>query len=483
MAAAVLLGVDVGGTFTDAVARRRRARCITAKAPTTPGRPVRGRAWPPSRAALERGRRATPATSSAFAHGMTVATNALLEGTGARTALVATEGFTDVVELGRQARAGALPPVRRAPGAARAARAPRRRARAHGPRRRAARARRRGRRARSPTRSPRCEPEAVAVCLLHAYRHPEHERALGDALRERLGADVHVSLSHEVVGTFREFERAATTEVDAALSPLLARLPAPRCVDARGEAGLPEPAIMQSSGGLADAEHAAGHAALTVLSGPAGGAAAAALLAERVRRARPRCASTWAARRATSASSRTARVREAAGREVGGRPLALPMVDIHTVGAGGGSIAWRDAGGALRVGPALGGRRARARRATAAAAPSRRSPTPTSSSAASTRERRWPAASTLDAGRRAARGRRARRASSASSPRPAPRASSRVANAEMVRALRVMTVERGVDPRDFALLAFGGAGPLHAARDRRRARHRPRSSCRARPAC
>src|SRR4051794_6048047 len=125
------------------------------------------------------------------------------------------------------------------------------------------------------------EPEAVAVVLLHAYRHPEHERLLGEALRGRLGDDVHVSLSHEVTGTFREFERAATTEVDAALSPLLRRY-LRRLVDGARDEGLPGPSIMQSSGGLADVELAAEHAALTVLSGPAGGAAAAALLSARL---------------------------------------------------------------------------------------------------------------------------------------------------------------------------------------------------------
>src|SRR5262249_8865858 len=118
----------------------------------------------------------------------------------------------------------------------------------------------------------------VAVCLLHADRHPAHERAVGEALRERLGGDVAISLSHDVVGTFREYERAATTEVDAALTPLLRDyLRALR--DRARDAQLPEPRIMQSSGGLAELDLAAAHASLTVLSGPAGGAAAAALIA------------------------------------------------------------------------------------------------------------------------------------------------------------------------------------------------------------
>ena len=413
---------------------------------------------------------------------MTVATNALLEGT--RRAHRARR------HRGLHRRRRARPPGAAATCTGCAPRTPRRSSRPSGasraPERTApdgvlraldgpGRARRRGRRRTSPRRS--------RSCLLHAYRHPEHERALGDALRERLGDDVHVSLSHEVVGTFREYERAATTEVDAALSPLLARYLRRAARRARDEAGLPEPAIMQSSGGLADAAtrgRARGAHRAQRPGGRRGGGGAA----RRAAAASPTCsASTWAARRATSASSRTARVRETAGREVGGRPLALPMVDIHTVGAGGGSIAWRDAGGALRVGPRSGGRRARARPATAAAAPSRRSPTPTSSSAALDAGGRSPAASsstpTPRRARSAALGRRAgprRRATCAAG-------IVRVANAEMVRALRVMTVERGLDPRDFALLAFGGAGPLHAARDRRGAGHRRRSSCRARRAC
>ena len=181
---------------------------------------------------------------------MTVATNALLEGHGARTALVATEGFTDVVELGRQARrelyrlcaahpAPLVPPERRfaAPermgpdGVLRALEDDAADALAD--------------------EVAGAEPEAVAVCLLHSYRHPEHEEAVRDALRERLGDDVHVSLSHEIVGTFREYERAATTEVDAALSPLLAAY-LRRLLSSAEDAGLPTPSIMQSSGGLAD---------------------------------------------------------------------------------------------------------------------------------------------------------------------------------------------------------------------------------------
>jgi N-methylhydantoinase A len=447
----MLLGVDVGGTFTDAVLVAGGV-VHTAKAPTTPDDQSRG-----VMAAVERaleGAGARAGDVEGFAHGMTVATNALLEGTVARTAFVATEGFTDVVALGRQARrelyrlCAAHPAPLTAPG-----------------RRFAARERT------GPDGVLQeltdlddlvdavagAEPEAVAVCLLHSYRHPDHERAIGDALRERLG--VHVSLSHEVVGTFREFERAATTEVDAALSPLLARY-LRRLLDASRDAGLPTPAIMQSSGGLAALETAADHAALTVLSGPAGGAAAAALLAERCGEPDLLCFDMGG----TSCDVcvvEGGRVRETTAREVGGRPLALPMVDIHTVGAGGGSIGWRDPGGALRVGP----RSAGAEPGPACYGRGGTEPTVTDANLVLGHlSADVPLAGDVDLDAGAAHAAVERLAAElALEVRACAEGIVRVANAEMVRALRVMTVERGIDPRRFALLAFGGAGPLHAA--------------------
>ncbi|MDQ3677352.1 MAG: hydantoinase/oxoprolinase family protein, partial [Actinomycetota bacterium] len=255
----MLLGVDVGGTFTDAVLATD-GRLVTAKAPTTPEDQSEG-VMAAVQAALERAG-ATARDVEAFAHGMTVATNALLESRGARTVLVATEGFEDVVELGRQARADLYRLCASRPAALVA------------PELRIGAPERTGpegvlRELSDPAALAAAvaarEPEAVAVVLLHAYAHPGHEQTIGTALAERL-PDVHVSLSHEVVGTFREYERAATTEVDAALSPLLARY-LRRLLHRAAEAGLPEPRIMQSSGGLAAAQLAARHAVLTVLSG------------------------------------------------------------------------------------------------------------------------------------------------------------------------------------------------------------------------
>lgn len=452
----MLLGVDVGGTFTDAVLVDG-GRLITAKAPTTPDDQSRG-VLDAVAAALRRAGR-TAGDVEAFSHGMTVATNALLEGMGARTALCATAGFVDVVELGRQARPELyrLYADRPAP--------------LVGPERRVAVPERMGPSGvlRALTREAACEvakrvaalrPEAVAVVLLHAYRHPEHEQLLGDALRERLGDDVHVSLSHEVTATFREYERAATTEVDAALSPLL-RSYLSRLVEGARDAGLVEPMIMQSSGGLTSASHAASHAALTVLSGPAGGAAAAALLAERLDEPDLLCFDMGG----TSCDVcvvEGGRVRASAGREIGGRPLALPMVDIHTVGAGGGSIAWRDAGGALRVGP----RSAGAVPGPAAYGRGGTEPTVTDANVVLGRlDVRRPLTGGVRLDPEAARAAVARLADELglSDARACAEGIVRVANAEMVRALRVVTVERGIDPRRFALLAFGGAGPLHAA--------------------
>src|SRR4051794_10870446 len=232
----MLLGVDVGGTFTDAGVAAG-GRLVTAKAPSTPEDQSEG-VLAAVEAALERAG-ASPEEVEAFAHGTTVATNALLEGNGARTALVATAGFEDLVELGRQARADlyrlcAAHPAPLVP-----------------PERRVGAAERMG--PDGPLRDledvdglvqrvQALEPGAVAVCLLHAYRHPQHGRAIGEALAAAL-PEVHVSLSHDAVGTFREYERAATTEVDAALSPLLAAYLA-RLSRRALEAGLPRPDVM-----------------------------------------------------------------------------------------------------------------------------------------------------------------------------------------------------------------------------------------------
>jgi N-methylhydantoinase A/oxoprolinase/acetone carboxylase beta subunit/N-methylhydantoinase B/oxoprolinase/acetone carboxylase alpha subunit len=448
------LGVDVGGTFTDAVVVTVSA-LHAAKVPTTPAEPARGVLGAIEEALALAG--AEPPQVERFAHGMTVATNALLEGRGARTALVATEGFTDLVELGRQARPSlyhlcdARPAPLVPPGLRFAA--PERMA-PEGPLRELERTAARE----LVERIAAAGVEAVAVALLHSYAHPAHELLLGALLRERL-PEVHVSLSHELVGTFREYERAATTEVDAALSPLLTGYLDALSARARARR-LPAPAVMQSSGGLTDADHAAGHAALTVLSGPAGGVEGARLLAAAAGAPDALCFDMGG----TSCDVcliQSGVVEESAERLLAGRPLSLPALDIHTVGAGGGSIAWRDSGGALRVGP----RSAGALPGPACYAHGGEEPTVTDANLVLGRlSADSPLAGGLELDRTAAE-----RAVAALGERLGLDVSTcaegivRVAEAEMLRALRVMTVERGVDPRGLALLAFGGAGPLHAA--------------------
>jgi N-methylhydantoinase A len=450
----MLLGVDVGGTFTDAVLALD-GRLVTAKARTTPEDQSEG-VMTAITAALERAGR-TPDQIRGFSHGMTVATNALLEGRGARTAFVATEGFTDIVALGRQNRAElyrlcAARPAPLTPPELRFG-APERMT-PDGPLRELS-----ADDAQALARAvAQAEPESVAVALLHSYRHPEHEAALGEALAAELPG-THVSLSHDVVGTFREFERASTTEVDAALSPLLGSY-LRRLVKRCRARQVPEPSIMQSNGGLIDVAAAAGHAAWTVLSGPAGGAAGAALVARMSGTPDAVCFDMGGTSCDVCVVDGGA-VQEASSGTIAGRPLALPMVAVHTVGAGGGSIAWRDPGGALRVGPrsagadpgpACYGRGGTAPTVTdanlllgylAADAPLAGGVTLDRAAAQRAIE---PLADELGLGTLAC-----------------AEGIIRVANAEMIRALRVVTVERGIDPRRYALLAFGGAGPLHAA--------------------
>jgi N-methylhydantoinase A len=302
------------------------------------------------------------------------------------------------------------------------------------------------------------EPGAVAVALLHSYRHPEHEQAIAAALADKL-PDVHVSLSHDVVGTFREFERAATTEIDAALSPLLARY-LRRLVERAREARLPEPTIMQSNGGLIDIVAAAGHASWTVLSGPAGGAAGAAFVARRAGADNALCLDMGGTSCDVCVVDDGA-VQERSNGEVAGRPLALPMLAVHTVGAGGGSIAWRDAGGALRVGP----RSAGADPGPACYGRGGTEPTVTDANLVlGYLSADAPLGGGVELDREAAERAVGKLAGELELDLGAcAEGIRRVAGAEMIRALRVVTVERGIDPRRYALMAFGGAGPLHAA--------------------
>ena len=449
----MLLGVDVGGTFTDAVVFDG-AELHTAKAPTTPEDQSEG-VLRAVEAALERAG-VGPDAIDGFAHGMTVGTNALLEERGARTALVATAGFTDLLDVGRQNRPSLyhLCAPKPAPLVADELRfGARERVGPDGVVAELAA----GEVDRLADEVERGGAEAVAVCLLFAYRDPAHERAIAARLRERLA--VHVSTSHEVLPQFREYERCSTTVIDAYLSPLLARYLG-RLAAAARERGLPEPAVMKSSGGVAPAAEVAAAGSQAVLSGPAGGAVGAGLLA-RLSGDGNAIGLDMGGTSCDVCVVEEGRVRRTDSRVIDGRPIQLPMLDVHTVGAGGGSLGWRDHGGALRVGPHSAG----AEPGPACYGRGGTEPTVTDANLAlGYLDARSPLAGGVELDRDAAGAALARLGSELGLDELATAEGIvRVANQEMVRALRVVTVERGLDPRHFALLPFGGAGPMHAA--------------------
>jgi N-methylhydantoinase A len=422
-----ILGVDVGGTFTDAVlvedGRIRTAKVATAERQ--------------EESVLEAARAVGAAKLERFTHGTTVATNALLERKGARTALVSTEGFEHVLHLRRQNRAhlyrlcAAHPepvvPLERCVGV-------RERIGPEG--------------VLEPLdlgSLPDLDAEAVAVCLLFSFRAPAHERAVAEELRRRL-PHAHVVASHEVAPEFREHERASTTAVDAYLGPVLAGY-LKALARACARTNMPEPLVMRSSGGLATLGEAAEHPTFALLSGPAAGVVGAGRAAAAA--GFDRAISFDMGGTSTDVCLIEGGVAERSGeRSVGGLPVRLPTVDVHTVGAGGGSIAHRDAGGALLVGPESAG----AHPGPACYGRGGTRPTVTDANLLLDRlPERLAGGLELD-----------RRAALVAMSDLDPGDVIRAVDAEMLRALRVVSVERGRDPRDCALVAFGGAGPLHA---------------------
>jgi N-methylhydantoinase A len=446
---AIRMGVDVGGTFTDLVAVVDGGRVVTAKVPSTEDQ---------SQAVMTALEAAgiRPEEVQTFAHGTTVATNALLERKGARSALVTTEGFRDILEIGRQNRPSlydlnADRPAALVPRDLRFTVAER-----MGPD---------GVVSQLDDASVEAAlsslasagVEAVAVCLMFSYLHPEHEARLGAAVRDSM-PQAHVSLSSEVLPEMREYERFSTTAADAYLGPKLGSY-LRRLVDRCSERGVPAPLVMQSSGGAVAAESAARRAAAFLLSGPAAGVVGAAEVA------RVAGVSNVLSFDMGGTSTDVAPVVDGepgttTEATVAGVPIKLPMADVHTVGAGGGSIAWVDDGGALRVGPQSAG----ADPGPASYGRGGKEPTVTDANLLLGYLRdgaRLGGDIALD--RCAAHEAVMDLAVAlAMDPVEVARGIIDVANAEMVRALRVISVARGLDPRDFALVAFGGAGPLHA---------------------
>ncbi|WP_435101997.1 hydantoinase/oxoprolinase family protein [Halarchaeum sp. P4] len=448
------VGVDVGGTFTD-VALSTADGLVTAKVPSTADQSVG--VLEGIEAACERAG-VDPRTIDAFTHAMTVSTNALLEGDGARAALVTTAGFRDVLELGRQDRPALYDLDAEKPDPL----VPRRRrfevderATVEGIENPVDEAEVRA----LADEIRATDAESVAVSLLHAYRHPENERTVAAVLREEL--DVPVSASHEVLAEFREYERTATTAADAYVTPAIDAYLG-RLEERAVERGVPTPRVMQSNGGIAAAETVREHAVTTALSGPAAGVVGAAETASGVAATDGLVTFDMGGTSSDVSLVRDGDAERTTDATIAGHPIGTPMVDVTTVGAGGGSVAWVDDGGALRVGP----RSAGADPGPACYGQGGTEPTVTDANvvlgyigadAALGGELELDVAAARDA--------LARLADEADleGPLAAARGVYRVANANMTRAIRRVTVERGHDPRRFGLVAFGGAGPMHAA--------------------
>lgn len=448
------IGIDIGGTFIDVVvAGDDGARLI--KVPSVPTDPVRGVLEALDRLLTEQ--EIAPEDVRRVVHGSTVATNALLEGTWARTALITTRGFRDVLEIGRQNRPSLYdlfvtrPPLL----------VPRdlrfevtERIDASG-------------NVLVPLATDEVESlvstlcdaevEAIAIVLLFSYVDPTHERAIRRILSSQI--DAPILISSDVLPEFREYERTSTTAASAALRPVVGDY-LTELERRAGDLGLPQQwQIMQSSGSVTNAETAQQEPARVVLSGPAGGVKGAAVIG-RIVGERNLVTMDMGGTSCDVSLIRDGQIEWTTSGVIGGYPVALPMVEIHTIGAGGGSIAWVDPGGALRVGPQSAGADP------GPACYGRGGNLPTVTDAHLVLGHLVPDRALGGLG--ALNLEKARRAVGAVAD-PLGLTIERtalgmleVADAAMERAIRVISVERGHDPRDFALLAFGGAGPLHA---------------------
>jgi N-methylhydantoinase A len=465
------IGVDIGGTFTDVVlVDEARGGIAVVKVPTTPRDFCRGVVDALGTALREHG--VSVAEVVWLAHATTVVTNALLEGKGARTAFVTTRGMRDVLELRRSARASLYDLFQDGP----AVLVPRHlrleiteRVDAQGA-------------VVEPLRIDelgdvvdfikRHDGEAVAVCLLYSFLNDNHERQVGERLRATL-PDVPVFLSSEVLPEIREFERASTTAVCAYVAPTLASYLG-RLESAVTTMGLPAPHIMGSSGGVFTVAEGLRMPAMAVESGPAAGVIAAALVGRQLHL--PNLISfDMGGTTAKASLIENGAVQTTAEYEVGsggnvrrwlhgtGHPIRVPVIDLAEVSAGGGSVAWIDPGGALRVGPESAGAE----------------PGPVCYGQGGTRPTVTDAdlvlgylnprallggALPVDLERTRAMLETTIAAPLGMSVLDAASGIVDVVNAGMAAALRIVSVERGHDPREFTLVAFGGAGPVHAAR-------------------
>jgi N-methylhydantoinase A/oxoprolinase/acetone carboxylase beta subunit len=439
-----VIGVDTGGTFTDVFVSDGRVL----KLPSTPGSPVD--------AIIAGLRHVDIGPGDAVGHGTTVATNAVLERRGARTVLLTTAGFEDVLEIRRQNRPAIYDLTARWPDPL------------------VPRERRVGVAERLDWKGQiiqslddvqlrdlllevrQEEPEAIAVCFLFSYANPEHEERCKELLSELL-PDVPVSLSHRVAPRYGEYERTSTTVINAYVLPVMRRY-LDTLVGRLVEAGVTNVHVMHSNGGLVSATTAARQPVQTVLSGPAAGVVGAQALARDA--GYDRIITFDMGGTSTDVAVASGRPEVSEEGEIETFPLLVPMLAIETVGAGGGSIARLDAAGGLHVGPRSAG-------ADPGPAAYGKSDEPTVTDANLVLGR-LSSEGLLDGGMplhldraRSAVGRIG--AQRGWSVEETAWAIVRLANSNMERAVRTVTLQRAHDPRDFTLLPFGGAGPLHAA--------------------
>jgi N-methylhydantoinase A len=438
------IAIDSGGTFTDCV-YVENGKLAVLKVLSSPD--------DPARALLEGVRQIAGHSEIEVRHGTTIGTNALLERKGARVAFVTTSGFEDTIAIGRQARLSlydwmATPAPCIVPSELRFGVDERVSAE--------------GEILLSPDEEElvglrekirASDAESIAVSLLFSFANPANERRVAEALRS-LG--LPVSVAHEILPLFREYERAATLVVNAYLAPkvgnYLRRLQG--AIAGRGRSSLH---IMQSSGGIISAKLAADEPVRTVLSGPAGGVMGAHRVAQLAGFQNLIAFDMGGTSTDVTLIEASGPKTTSEGR-VAELPISVPVLDIHTVGAGGGSIAWFDRGGILRVGPASAG-------ADPGPICYGRGDHPTVTDANLVLGRLDPELKlagtvTLDADR--TRDILEKLHKGSSSLEEFASGIVRLADAEMERAIRLISVERGHDPREFTLVAFGGAGPLHA---------------------
>ena len=441
----ILLGIDTGGTFTDFIYRDNGDDCSWAvyKIPSTPGNPAR--------AVLEGIRHIAGGRKVRVVHGSTVATNAILEGKGALTALITNEGFEDILEIGRQNRTALYDLSYRRPSPII------RKDMRFGIRCRVSRTGEMlqdledGDLERLAARLGNAKVESIAVSFLFSFKNPLHEERVRDALSE---LDVPISLSHEILSEFREFERTSTTALNAYVSPKMQTY-IHNLAEGIGEDNL---SIMQSNGGSISAGTAMRESVRTILSGPAGGAVGAYEVGKSA--GFERLITFDMGGTSTDVSLLDGKLPLTTEAYIGPYPVKVPMIDIHTVGAGGGSIAFVDSGGSLVVGPESAGADpgpvcyGKGKRITVTDANLYLGRIVPGSFLGGNmkiyEDRIIPFFKDMSeaiglTGIELAEGILS------------------VANTAMERAIRVISVEKGFDPRAFTLFSFGGAGSMHAA--------------------